>query len=247
MSFSNPLLSNAQASLATGGSDPSVLDEILGPSFDYTSAIQAPSQLGVSDDGSIGQVITNAEAITTYVDNLILNGPVGNQYFKNTGGSCIAPDGSTQNRYTYVNNRKTAADLLAPISDIAPGFGAALQDLGNDFAGILPGMFGDMVGLNPMNILNAMILDGTPQCVAYTCPVTDAAGNSTGTQTQYLTAALENDIDVCSAANAANAATESFTNRSSMTEGFANAADRPGKTGFVIACIGAFVLISMLK
>ena len=230
MSFSNPLLSNMQANATSGGGDSSITDELLGPSFDYTAAIQSPSQLGVSDNGTIGQVATNAEAIGSYVDSLILSGPLGNQYFKNTGGTCKAPDGSTQNRYTYVNNQKTAADLLEPIAEIAPGLGNALQDLGNDFAGIIPGMLGDLAGLNPLNIMNALILDGVPPCQQYSCPTTDSQGNSTGSQTQYVTPALENDLRVCTA----------------TTESFENQYSRPGKTGFVVACIAAFVLANML-
>jgi hypothetical protein len=243
MSFSNPLLSSIAGNLpnanAGGQTDPSITDEILGPSYDYTATIQAPSQKGVSDDGTIGQVVTNAGAISDYVDDLILRGPLGNQYFKNTGGTCQAPDGSSQNRYSYVNNQKTAADLLEPIGELAPGFSNALQDLGNDFAGIVPGLFGDIMGLNPMNIIHALMLDGSPPCVAYTCPVTDATGTSIGNQTQYVTPALENDLRVCSAAASGTPTTEPFGNRRGGSSSM-------NKTGFIVACIAAFVLASNL-
>jgi hypothetical protein len=193
-----------------------VEDAILGPSFDYTSRIQSPSSLGVGQDGSIGQVITNAQAIGTYTSNLTLGPLQGNQYFLNTGGMCTVSsagdpnNGQTVPRFTFVNNAMTGKDVLADFPGLENALGGDLAT----FEGIIPGMMGDVVATNPITILNALMLPGTPSCQAYSCPTTDKLGNSTGNQTYYLTPGLEQSIGDCTLQSTANisglATSESF-------------------------------------
>ena len=183
-----------------------VMDAILGPSYDYTNNIQSPGSLGVGQDGSIGQVITNAEAIGTYTSNLTLGPLQGNQYFLNTGGMCTVSDsgdpnnGKTVPRFTFVNNRMEGGDVLADFPNLSNALGGDL----NNFDGLIPGMMGDVVATNPITIINALMLPGTPSCKAYSCPTTDNLGNSTGNQTYYLTPALEQSINHCQTATTAN-------------------------------------------
>ena len=83
-----------------------VQTEVLGPSYSYTDNVATPSSLGINSNGSFDQLGTNLGAVGTYVSTLIEgNPPLGNQYFVNTGGVCTAPDGSTQPRYNYINNK----------------------------------------------------------------------------------------------------------------------------------------------
>jgi hypothetical protein len=181
-------------------------DAILGPSFDYTAGIQPPSAKGVGSDGTIGQVVTNADAIGSYVSNLTLGPLQGNQSFLNTGGMCTVSDpsdpnnGQTVPRATWVNNRMQGSDVLADF----PSLGQALGGDLNTFDGIIPGMMGDLVATNPVTIFNALMLPGTPACQAYSCPTTDKLGNSTGNAAYYMTPGLEASIGDCTRANTAS-------------------------------------------
>lgn len=139
-------------------------NDILGPDYSYSDNIPKPESLGVNSNGSIGQLMTNLGAADEYV-KIMLEGdpPLGNQYYVNTGGACTAPDGSTQSRYNYVNNKSSY--------------------------GLIPGMLGDIEGLNPLYLFKSLTADGTPQCQCYQCSVTS------GSPYQFLTPDLSPDFD----------------------------------------------------
>jgi hypothetical protein len=209
---SNPLWADLSQDLADieagnfsqAGTD--IMNQVLGPSYDYTANIQSPSSLGVGSDGSLGQVITNAEAIGTYVADLTTTGPVGNQYFLNTGGMCTVSsagdpnNGQTVPRATYVDNRMMGSDVLDGFPSLSNAIGGDL----NTMNGIVPGMVGDLVALDPTKILYALMLPGTPSCQAYTCPTTDVNGNNPSTQTFYISPSLETNINKCTLATTAS-------------------------------------------
>ena len=200
----------------------SVMDRVLGPSFDYTDGIQTPAALGVGTSGDIGQVFTNAGAVVTYVEQLITGPLLGNTQFIETGGMCTAPGGGVVPRWSYVDNRLEGADILPN------GLKNALGSDADIFDGIIPGMFADIVALNPTTALSALILDGVPSCQAYACPVTDSTGNNPTTVSHFMTSELEQEMGQCqvatnqadleaqevaaaaSAASAAAAVSESF-------------------------------------
>lgn len=183
----------------------SVSTDILGPDYSYSDNIPGPNSLGVSSDGSISQLTTNVEAALQYVKVMITGDPpLGNQYYVNTGGACVAPDGSTQSRYNYINNKSTGADLVPQgLND--------LSFISSDLNGLIPGMVGDLEGLDPLYLFNALTADGTPPCQCYKCPVTS------GSQYQFLTPSLSPDFDtnLCSQVDPSlckPTSTESFTN-----------------------------------
>jgi hypothetical protein len=193
------------ASNAEGAVD-NVASGLLGPDYSYADNIQGPSSLGVSDNGTFGQLGTNAEAIAYYVEALITgNPPLGNQFFVNTGGTCTAPDGQLRSRYNYINNMSSGAAALP----------AAMSELGSDFNGLIPGVVDDIEGLDPLYIFSAMAADASPQCGCYKCDVTS------GSPYQWLTPSLSADFssDQCTQADSsycpAASSTESFTNQSS--------------------------------
>jgi hypothetical protein len=192
------LWKSVQSSIAQTNDDPigsinSGLDSVLGPSYDYLQTIQSPSQKGVSSDGNIGQVFTNANAIRGYVDNLIVGPKVGNQFFRETGGTCMTPNKKEVSRYTYINN-KLGGDDAAGI------FGASFQRAvqGSGFDGIIPGAGGDIASMNPLKIINGLVLDGIPECKPYRCPVTNVqTGVDAGEETRFLTPSLELNMRGC--------------------------------------------------
>jgi hypothetical protein len=157
--------------------------DILGPDYSYSDNIPGPNSLGVGSAGSMGQLMTNMNAANSYVKVMITGDPpLGNQYYVNTGGACTAPDGSTQSRYNYINNKSVGADLVPQ----------GLNDLSfitSDLNGLIPGIVGDLEGLNPKFLFKSLVADGTPACQCYQCAVTD------GSPYQFLTPDLSPDFD----------------------------------------------------
>jgi hypothetical protein len=181
--------------------------DIMGPSYSYADNIQGPSSMGVGSNGSMSQIVTNTGAIINYVKYMISGPAMGNQYFVNTGGSCIAPDKSTQSRYNYINNIANGADL------VPAAMRSDLSGLTSDFNGLIPGVLEDVEGLNPIGLFKSLAADSTPTCECYTCP----SGNST--ESRFLNTTLspdydstlcqqETDLTKCAGTN-----TESFSNQ----------------------------------
>ena len=205
---------SVQSAITSANDDPmgggnAILDKALGPSFDYLQTVQSPASLNVGSDGTMDQVGNNADAIHTYVDDLITGPKTGNQFFKDTGGMCRAPgtkdkdgkdtgDGPVVQRYSYTNNRLGMDDAA---SVLGPSFSKAVS--GSGFDGIIPAMGGDIASMNPLKLMNGLVLDGVPPCKAYTCPVTDIkTGVPQGNETRFLTPQLEFNLTPCQAASA---------------------------------------------
>jgi hypothetical protein len=192
---------NVQKSIVSTGDDPigaasAGADAVLGPSFDYLKTIQSPAAKGVSSAGTLDQVFTNTSAIGGYVGNLLLGPKVGNQMFSDTGGTCTAPDGAIAKRWTWINNKlggKDAAGILGA------SFQGAVGESGLD--GIVPGIGGDIAALNPLKVMNALALDGSPPCKAFTCRITDDVGLDRGTETRFLSPSLELNMNGCTPAS----------------------------------------------
>ena len=209
---------SVQQSLVSSGDDPvgagnAILDKALGPSFDYLQTIESPEKKRVGTDGTMSQVVTNATAIFGYVDNLIVGPKVGNQFFKDTGGMCRLPgtkdkdgkdkgDGEVVPRSSYTNNKLGGDDAAAILG---PSFQKAVK--GNGFDGIIPGAGGDLAAMNPLKIMNGLVLDGIPPCQPWTCPVTDIqTGVAQGNQTKFLATSLEFNMSPCTASTASETA-----------------------------------------
>lgn len=185
-----------------------VSTNILGPDYSYSDNIPGPGSLGVGGDGSFGQLFTNLGAAIKYVKIMITGDPpLGNAYFINTGGTCMAPDGSTQSRMNFINNLSTGQDLV-------PQGLNELSFLTSDLNGLVPGVVGDLEGLDPLYLFNALRADGTPACSCYACPSTS------GTKFGFLTPDLSPDFDtnICGVVDPSNCIQkESFGNASSMS------------------------------
>jgi len=185
-----------------------VSTDILGPSYSYSDNIPGPVSKGVGSDGSFGQIFTNLGAATDYVKLMITGPPLGNAFYVNTGGTCVAPDGSTQSRYNFINNLSTGSNLV-------PQGLNELSFITSDLNGLIPGVVGDLEGLDPLYMFNALTADGNPPCQCYKCNVT------TGSQYQFLTPSLSPDFDTnsCSQVDPSfcKGGKESFTNSSNMS------------------------------
>jgi hypothetical protein len=196
--------------------------ELLGPSYSYSDALQGPSSLGVGSNGSLGQLITNTEAVVYYTEALITgNPPLGNQYFVNTGGMCTAPDGSLQPRYNYINNMSSGAAALPP----------AISELGADFNGLIPGVADDIEGLNPLHLFSALTADANPPCLCVLCP----ASNVQGWDAKFVNGDLDPDLvgSACKVVDPSICATSQ-----NITESFSNKSDFVSAIPTILAGLG---------
>jgi len=176
---------------------------MMGPSYSYADNIPGPSSLGIGSAGTFSQLGTNLSGIGTYVSTMIDGDPpLGNQFFVNTGGTCIAPDGSSQSRYNYINNK--------PSGGILP---AGMTEIGSGANGLIPGVIGDIEGLNPMYMMNALMADSSPKCECYKCDVT------TGASSRFLTTTLSPDYSSthCTQVDASQCTSEPFENYSGVS------------------------------
>lgn len=154
--------------------------KLPGPFQNYTygAFIKGPKELGMESEVSgmgidtigknFGYLVSYIELLVSgtseaskaaalnYEDSgLVANQPLGNAYFFNTGFQCKDSNGNMQNIVSYINN--------IPLGNIPfiSGFmgGGDMQEL----RGILPGLFEDLNGFNPMIIVDALdICNGMP-------------------------------------------------------------------------------------
>lgn len=185
-------------------------NEVIGPSYDYASHIPGPGSLGVGSGGSFGQLFTNINAIRDYMKVMISGDPpLGNAFYVNTGASCVAPNGSTQTRYNYINNISSGKALV-------PSGMKDMSFISSNVNGLIPGVAGDIVGLNPKYLFSALTAEGVPACQCYKCPVTS------GSPFRFLSPDLSPDFDsaLCKVADITECtgkSKESFGNKSGMS------------------------------
>ena len=152
-------------------------------SYPYQNYIKSPTELGSSTSGNSNTITKNIEALGSYV-SLLMEGssgaqttgtqPLGNSYFYNTGGTCTAPDGTTQNRYIYINN---IPDGSIPLISSTSGVNFT------QFKGLVPGILEDLSYMNPTELLSAF--DSNTDCQEITMSVTDN-NNVSSFQSYYV-------------------------------------------------------------
>lgn len=121
--------------------------------YPYHQYIKSPDSMGASSKGNLTALGNDIGALTSYVGVLVSgksNGqavsPLGNKYFMSTGGTCTAPDGTSQPRYVYINN---VPDGEIPIISSAMGVNMT------EFEGLVPGVLEDLAYINPLKLFTA--------------------------------------------------------------------------------------------
>ena len=201
-------------------------DSVMGPSYSSAENIQGPASLGVGSRGTISQLTTNTGAIFQYMKYMIAGPALGNQYFVNTGGSCMASDKSIQARYNYINNISSGADVLPE---------SMKRDLGgvaSNFDGLIPGMLEDTENLNPIHLFTSLAADSTPTCECYTCPT------SGGDQSRFLNKDLTADF------NSSKCVQADISKCIQTKEGFA---DRSDSAYPILIAIGVLAILIAIK
>ena len=182
-----------------------VEERLLGPSYPYYKNIKAPSDIGMSDKGTIQQMAKNVEGLIEYVELLVTGDskasatgkPLGNKFFLKTGGKCAAIDSCSDpndvstcekvDRYIYVDNVPEGN-----IPFISSGLGVNFSE----FKGLIPGAMGNLNVLNPFAILRAFLSGSNPPCQTITMQ-TITTDNVRSSETHYVTLADITNLDPC--------------------------------------------------
>jgi hypothetical protein len=193
-----------------------VEEKLLGPTYPYYKNIRTPSDIGMSDAGTLPQMSRNINGLIQYVELLVsgnsqasaTGGPLGNKFFLQTGAKCAAVDKCSDpndsstcdqtNRYIYVNNVPEGN-----IPFISGGLGVNFSE----FKGLIPGAMGNLNVLNPFAILRAFSSGSTPPCQEITMQTIDVNNNSSS-ETHYVTLADIQNTDPCSFPGGLNPVTQ---------------------------------------
>jgi hypothetical protein len=153
--------------------------------YPYHKYIKTPSDIGSSSAGNLTALRKDIDALQSY-SNVLMYGDkkahvgglsaLGNKYFMSTGGTCIAPDGSTQKRYVFINN--------IPDGDV-PFLSSGKT---GDYKGLVPGILGNISYINPFKLFSAFSQDNSCQRITMD---TRNIKNATASESQYV---LNEDI-----------------------------------------------------
>jgi hypothetical protein len=186
-----------------------VQEQLLGPTYPYYNNIKSPSQIGMSDKGTIQQMSKNIVGLTNYVELLVsgkskaskTGGPLGNKFFLKTGGKCVDnTDGSNNqvDRYIYINN--------VPQGDI-PFISSGLGVNFTEFRGLIPGAMSNLNVLNPFGLFQSFLAGSTPPCQEITMQTIDI-NNNKSSETHFVTVTDIQNTNPCSFSNGRNPITK---------------------------------------
>jgi hypothetical protein len=225
-----------------------VQEQLLGPTYPYYNNIKSPSQIGMSDKGTIQQMSQNIVGLTNYVELLVsgnskaskTGGPLGNKFFLQTAGKCVDTASNNQvDRYIYVNN--------VPQGDI-PFISSGLGVDFKDFRGLIPGSMSNLNVLNPFGLLQSFLAGSTPPCQEITMQTIDN-NNNKSSETHFVTVADIQNMDPCNFSNKKNPISKERCSEGFKTGVSANAiqVDMPddplAQIYFAgLACVGLYIL-----
>ena len=166
--------------------------------YNYGKAILNPNQLRpyMDDKGTWSTLENNLDGIAAYI-NVLTEGsskrgkpnasrtgkPLGNQYIIDTKGKCMDQNNKEQHRYSYVNN--------VPDSSLGR------------FRGIIPGMVGNLMKLDPTPVVRAFVDPLKPPCRAVQLQTIDLS-NRVGRWRGHIADSEIRDIDPCAFTNRQN-------------------------------------------
>ena len=192
-----------------------VEERLLGPTYPYYKNIKTPSEIGMSDKGTLQQMGKDIDGLIQYVELLVTGnsaasttgGPLGNKFFLKTGAKCAAIDKCTDkndestceqtDRFIYIDN--------VPAGNI-PFISGGLGVNFSEFKGLIPGAMGNLNVLNPFAIMRAFLAGSTPPCQEITMETIDV-NNNKSSESHYVTLADIQNMDPCIFPNRKNPVT----------------------------------------
>jgi hypothetical protein len=238
-----------------------VEERLLGPTYPYYKNIKTPTEIGMSDKGTIQQMAKDIDGLIQYVELLVTGnskasttgGPLGNKFFLQTGAKCAAIDKCTDpnddstceqtDRFIYVNNVPSGN-----IPFISSGLGVNFAE----FKGLIPGSMGNLNVLNPFAIMRAFLSGSTPPCQEITMQTIDI-NNNKSSETHYVTLADIQNMDPCIFSNKKNPVTgekcrETFTTGVADTASPVMSDDPIDQVYFAsLAVIGVYILYRLME
>jgi hypothetical protein len=177
----------------------------MGSDYPYYKYIKTPSAMGMSTKGDMNTLAKDVTGIQQYIDLLfsgkskasVTGKPLGNKYFINTGGTCMARDTSKEvDRYIYINNVPTGN--IPFLSSVAGNTGAK---------GLFPGILTNLNVLNPFDLMNAFSTNLTPPCMPIKLQTIDN-NNAVSSETNYIATMDIENMDPCIFPNKINPITK---------------------------------------
>jgi hypothetical protein len=174
-----------------------VEDKLLGPTYPYYKNIKLPSEIGMSDKGSLTALGKDINGLIQYVEVLVSGNssasstgkPLGNKFFLKTGAKCNnVKTNEAVDRYIYVNNVPEGN-----IPFISQGLGVNFSE----FKGLIPGSMGNLNTLNPFAIMQSFLSGSTPDCQEITMKTIDV-NNNNSSESHFVTLVDIKNIDPCS-------------------------------------------------
>lgn len=199
-----------------------VEEKLMGPSYPYYKNIKSPSQIGMSDKGTLSALGKNIDGLIQYVEVLVTGkskasatgGPLGNKFFLKTGAKCSdVKTKEDKDRYIYINNIPQGN-----VPFISSGLGVNFSE----FRGLIPGTMSNLNSLNPFNLLGAFLSGSKPDCQELTMETVDVNNNKSA-ETHFVTLVDIKNMDPCSFKDKKNPVTkvrckESYSNMSTEEE-----------------------------
>jgi hypothetical protein len=173
-----------------------VEEKLMGPSYPYYKNIKSPSEIGMSSKGSLTTLGKDIDGLIQYVELLVsgksnaskTGGPLGNQFFLQTGAKCMDQASNNQvDRHIYVNN--------VPVGNI-PFISSGMGVNFSEFKGLIPGTMGNLNALNPFTIMQAFMSGSTPPCQEITMQTIDV-NNNKSSETHFVTLVDIQNMDPC--------------------------------------------------
>ena len=197
-------------------------EKLIGPTYPYYKYIRTPSEIGMSNKGTLTTLGKNIDGLIGYVELLVSGGgkasatgkPLGNKFFLKTGGKCT--DKATQqevDRFVYINNVPQGN-----IPFISSGIGVNFSQ----FKGLIPGTISNLNAFNPMEMFQAFLAGSKPDCQELTMETIDIYNNKS-TESNFVTLVDIQNMDPCNFKDKknpinGNQCRETFTNLKSATK-----------------------------
>jgi len=190
--------------------------QFLGPSYDYSKNIKQPSDIGMSDEGTLPALGKDVNGLIAYTELLVegtgnasaTGNPLGNKLFLLTGQKCNDIVTNEQvDRYIYIDNVPNGN-----IPFISSGMGMNFTE----FRGLIPGIMSNMNAFSPYGMMQAFMTGSVPDCQPITMEVIDS-NNYKSKETHYVTTVDINNLDPCSFPDGHNPGTDK-----TCKQGFSN-------------------------
>jgi len=223
-------------------------EKYIGPNYPYYKYIRTPTEIGISNEGSLSTLGNNIDGLIAYVELLVSGDgkasatgkPLGNKMFVKTGAKCKNKITQQEvDRYIYINN--------VPQKNIP----LISSDVGGNLKGLIPGTISNLNAFNPMELFQVFLSDSKPDCQELKMETIDIYNNKS-TESHFVTLIDIQNMDPCSFIDKKNPITkvqcqETFTNLNQNNEHFNVPKDPISQLYFAsVGVLGIYILYGIM-